>query len=178
MIFHCNEKTLIVIFSIVLILSGCSGKSGKTLATEPGSTTSHSKEVKPGAPVKLVSTSNISITPNQPTQINVELETSEMNGYLELDLLPSQGLDIGDTPNHQTLNVTNIIKIPMTLLVRTDGRYYLNIHIRINNGESSSTRILALIVHAGEKAETKTQFKKPTEENVVSLPAEEKISSQ
>ena len=179
MVFHANEKKLIAIFSIVLMFSGCSGKSDNTTTTHSVAT-SYPKEAKPGAPVKMVSPSSISINPSQLTQINIELETSEADGYLELDFLPSQGLDIGNTPKHQDVNLSNtsILKIPVTLFTHADGRYYLNMHVRINNSESSSTRTLALIVQAGAKAGKKMQFKKPAQENVVSLPAEEKISSQ
>ena len=179
MVFHANEKKLIAIFSIALMFSGCSGKSDNTTTTHSVAT-SYKKEAKPGALVKMVSPSIISINPSQLTQINIELETSGEDGDLELDFLPSQGLDIGNTPKHQTVSLSNtpLLKIPVTLFAHADGRYYLNMHVRISNSESSSTRTLALIVQAGAETGKNIQFKKPADENVVSLPAEEKISSQ
>lgn len=174
-----NLKKLAAIFFITPILLNCSGESQATTIRSPESK-NYAKVAKPGAPVKLVSEASVFINANQPTQIIIELETSELGGYLGIDFIAGNGLEILNTETHQTLDLSSnsLIKFPVTLLAYTDGRYYLNMQVRVENGESSSTRTLALIVQAGNGADKKIQFKKMSEADVISMPAQEKISTQ
>lgn len=174
-IFYTLKKLAAVLLGASLLLN-CSGKPEAT-ASHSRASKSYAKEAKPGAPVKLVSGSSIAINSAQPTQIIIELETSEFDGSLDIDFVPGNGLDILDTATHQTVNLSNTpsIKFPVTLIAHTDGRYYLNMHIQAENSESSSSRTLALIVQAGAEADEKSKLKKTPGENVISLPAHEKI---
>ena len=171
-----KQKELMVLIFIAPILFNCSGKSEAT-TSGPFTSKSHSKTVKPGAPVKLVSESLISVNPGQQTSITIELETDRLNGYLDLHFVPSQGLDVLNTDAHQMVNLSNTqtIKIPVTLLAQTDGRYYLNMHINMESDELRSSRTLALIVQVGAETAEEIKLQKTSEENVISLPAHEKI---
>jgi len=172
-----NLTKLAAVFFITAILLNCSGKPEDATTRSPESK-NYTKAAKPGAPVKLVSDANVFINPNQPTQIIIELETSELGGYLGIDFIPGSGLEILNTETHQTVNLSDTpsIKFPVTLIAHSDGRYYLNMQIRVENSELSSNRTLALIVQAGSESDEKIKLKKTSGENVISLPAQEKIS--
>jgi hypothetical protein len=175
-------KKLVALVFIASILFNCSGKSES--AADTVTPKNHSKVAKPGAPVTLVSDSRVVVNAGQPTKINVELkiserQTNELDGYLEINFVSSQGLDILETATYQRVNLTNTpIIFPVTLHAYTDGRYYLNLHIHIENGGSVSSRVLAVIVQVGAESDERIQFKKTSGENIISLPAQEKISTK
>jgi hypothetical protein len=175
MAFFYPLKKIVIIIFIASTFLGCSGKS-ESLTSRSQSLKNYAKEPKPGAPVKLISDSIVSINPGQATRVVIELEAHEREGQLDIDFVPSDGLTILDTDSRQTISLSDSlpIKFPVTLLAHTDGRYYLNMHIRIENGESSSNRALALIVQLGAESDT-IKFKKADGVNVISLPAQEKI---
>ena len=177
MIFLNGLKQLTIVLFVTVILFSCSVKPENDAAhlTKPSIRV---KAAKPGAPIKLISESIITINPNELSQINIELQTMELGGYLEIDFLPVSGLNLVNTEAHLSLEiVSQTVKLPVTLLAPMKGRYYLNMHTRIKDGESSSTRALAIIVQVGEQKDKDVQFKKISGENVISLPAQEKISA-
>ena len=170
-------KKLPIIFFATAILFSCSAKPENNSANirKPDI---RSKSAKPGASIKLVSKSIVSINPNEPSPFDIELQTTELGSYLEIDFLPVSGLNLVNTNVHQSLEVVSqSIKFPVTLFASGKGRYYLNIHIRIKDGDSNSTRTLALIVQVGDQQNEAVQFKKASDESVISLPAQEKISA-
>lgn len=138
------------------------------------------KEVKPGAPVKLISPSIIYINPNEQTPAEILLEVKETSGELQIELSSSAELNLLDTTMQQTISLTSssTVKIPVTLLATANGRYYLKIHVRINNGDGTSARNLAVIIQVGPVTEKTVQLKKASGEHVISLPAHETISTQ
>lgn len=167
---------------IMVCLFGCSGKA------EPDvyklTQTTHSKEVKskatkPGAAIKLISPSLISVSPNQQVHVDIILETKVASGELLIDISKSDGLDLLDTPIQKSIKVISSvpIKTPITLLAINNGRYYLNMHVQLNNGDSISTRSLTVIIQVGPPANKAIQLKKTAGENVISLPVQETISN-
>jgi hypothetical protein len=110
----------------------------------------------------------------------VILDIKEPSGSLNVELSASNGLDLVATPIQQNINFvqSGAIKIPVKLHADANGRYYLNLHANVNNNDLSSTRNLAVIVQVGAEVEKSPEFKKITNDNVISLPAQETISNQ
>jgi hypothetical protein len=166
----------------VVCLFSCHEKS--TAIAQPNKIAAHAKEskkeIKPGAAIKLVSGTITTLNANELTQVELLFEVKEPLGTLSLELSPTNGLEVLDTQMQQSINLTpsTPIKIPVKLRAMTNGRYYLNIQAGIDNGESSSTRNLALIVQVGAEQEKAMQFKKAAGDNVIKLPAQETILNQ
>lgn len=140
------------------------------------------RESKPGAAIDLISSSIVSINPNELTQIKLLFDVKEPSGILSLEFFAGEGLDLLDTKMVQQINlpVSSPIELPIKMRAIVDGRYYLNIHANIANGDSPSMRNLAVIVQVGAevKAEKSIQLKQTSGEKVISLPAQETISNQ
>ena len=168
-------------FALLFIAAffGCMEKSvTEIIATsKPVQTT---KTTKPGAAIKLVSNSLISITTNELAHTDIVLETMESRGELIIDFATSQGLSLKNinTPQSIKLDGSTPIKIPVSLIATSNGRYYLNMHISLNNADTISVRNLAVIVQVGPLVEKAVKLQKTAGENIISLPAQETISSQ
>jgi len=164
---------------IILVLMGCMEKS----VIEPSEslkTNQPTKTTKPGAAIKLISNSLISVTANEQINTEIALEIAEPNGELIIDFSPSQGLRLVNTITPQAIPFYSSapIKIPVTLIAATNGRYYLNMHISLKVADVISARNLALIVQVGSSVDKSVQLKKTAGENIIVLPAQETISSQ
>lgn len=176
--------TMAFILSIsYLCLCGCHPKA------EPETqAATRVKEAKPGAAIKLISSSLVTMNANEITSFELVLDIKDSAGALGLELSATNGLELLETQVKQTiqLNQASHIQLPIKLRALENGRYYLHIHTAVQNDESLSTRNLALIVQVGPQAlsnETasphlQTQFKKGGNENVKVLPAQETISNQ
>lgn len=174
---YSATKSLLFSF-IILALVGCIEKPAtETALSKP---VQAAKTAKPGAAIKLVSNSQISIAANELLDTEIVLETMESTGELTIDFSPSQGLTLNNTNTHQTIRFNNssAIKIPVSLLATANGRYYLNMRISLNNEDSISVRNLAMIVQAGPLAEKAVKLQKTASENIIVLPAQETISGQ
>jgi hypothetical protein len=138
------------------------------------------KTAKPGAAIKLVSDSMISIAANERVPTDIVLDAMESGGELTLEFYPTQGLSVVNTSIRQTikLDAASPIKIPIVLMAPANGRYYLNMHISLHNGDAALARKLALIVQVGPVVDRAVSHQKITGENVIVLPAQETISSQ
>jgi hypothetical protein len=163
---------------VIVVLLGCMEKPVvETTLSKPVQTT---KTTKPGAAIKLVSSSLISITANELVDTEIFLETMEPRGELSIEFSPSQGLILKNPNTPQTIKFdsSSAIKIPVSLLATANGRYYLNMRISLNNTDSISVRNLAMIVQVGPLTEKAVKLQKTAGENIIVLPAQETISSQ
>jgi hypothetical protein len=138
------------------------------------------KTAKPGAAIKLISNSSISAAAHELIQTEIALEIAEPGGELFIEFFPSQGLSLHNTITPQIIQFepSAPVKIPVTLMAETNGRYYLNMHIRLKVGDEISARTLAVIVQVGSSVIPSVQLKKSVGENIIVLPAQETISSQ
>lgn len=173
-------KILVSGLALVYLLSCHEQPTASSQSKTAGKTAVHVKEAKPGAAIKLSSNSIVFINANELTQIELMLDVKESSGSLNIELSPTNGLDIVETQMYQSINLGSsaAIKIPVKLRANTNGRYYLNIHASVNNNDLFSTRNLAVIVQVGAEIEKSPQLKKITNDNVISLPAQETISNQ
>jgi predicted FMN-binding regulatory protein PaiB len=129
----------------------------------------------------LVSSSLIAATANQLVRTEIALEAMESSGgELVIDFSASQGLSMENMRTPQTIKFAGSapIKIPVVLRAASNGRYYLNMHISLNNADAISARNLALIVQVGPVVEKAVKLQKTTGDNIIVLPAQETISSQ
>ncbi len=175
---YSATKSVLALFVTVALL-GCMEKP-VTEATMPSKSVQATKTTKPGAAIKLVSNSLISITANELVHTEVVLEAMESGGELIIDFATSQGLSLKSISTPQTIKFAGSapVKIPVSLIATTNGRYYLNMHISLNNADVISVRNLAVIVQVGPLVEKAVQLQKTTGENIILLPAQETISSQ
>mgnify|MGYP006910062743 CR=1 FL=1 len=166
-------------FCVTAALFGCMEKP-VTEVTLPSKSVQATKTTKPGAAIKLVSNSLISITANELVHTEVVLEAMESGGELIIDFSSSQGLSLENISSPQTIKFDGSapVKIPVSLIATTNGRYYLNMHISLNNADTISVRNLAVIVQVGPLVEKAVKLQKTADENIIALPAQETISSQ
>lgn len=166
-------------FCVTAALFGCMEKP-VTEVTLPSKSVQATKTTKPGAAIKLVSNSLISITANELVHTEVVLEAMGSGGELITEFSTSQGLNLENTSTPQAIKFDSSapIKIPVSLVATANGRYYLNMHISLNNVDAISVRNLAVIVQVGPLAEKAVKLQKTAGENIVVLPAQETISSQ
>ena len=175
-----NYITKVTALSLIFtVLFSCSGKS-EVSSAKVHQTGINLKERKPGASIKLVSAAIVFINPNEQTPVDLEFEVGDTGAQIEIDFEPTDGLSLVNRDPSQSINMSAFptVKRSVSLLAPANGRYYLNMHVRMNNGDKQTARILALIVQVGTDADPKMKLKKPSEENVISLPAQEKISTQ
>lgn len=166
-------------FFVILSLFGCMKKS--VIESSEFIKSNHlTKTTKPGAAVKLMSNSLISVTANERIHTEIALEIAEPSGELVIDFSPSQGLRLENTITPQTIQFDSSapIKIPVTLIAATNGRYYLHMHISLKVADVISARNLALIVQVGPYVDKPIQLKKTAGENIITLPAQETIYGQ
>lgn len=163
----------------IAALLGCMEKSVTEFPT-PIKSIQSTKTAKPGADIKLVSNALIAIMANELAHTDIVLETMESSGELIIEFFPSQGLSLKNTSTPHVIKFDSSapIKIPVSLAAMTNGRYYLNMHISLNNMDSISVRNLAVIVQVGPLAEQAVKLQKTVGENIIVLPAQETISSQ
>jgi hypothetical protein len=173
--------TLFAISLLVLCSPACSEKSqsnvkqSMTPVKEP-----RGKAIKPGAAVKLVSPSIVYIKAGEKSFVEILLETKENLGKLSIELSAPSELDLSDTSLKTTINLPSrsAVKIPVNLLASANGRFYLNLLARVSSADTATIRNLTLIVQVGPEPVKTLQLKKTSGENVISLPAQETISSQ
>ncbi|MET0357646.1 MAG: hypothetical protein ABW044_12770 [Cellvibrio sp.] len=178
MAFFTYVKILAAMFLFTSFFWGCSGKSDIN-ATPVQKPAKHFSMGKPVAPIKLISAPVAYIDADKETPVDIELEVAGVAGILEIDFVPVDGLMLVDTNAHQSRNLfdSSHIKFPIKLRA-TNGRHHLNMHIRVHNDETSLARVLTLIVQAGAETDTRMQLKKISGENIITLPAQEEISTQ
>lgn len=138
------------------------------------------KAIKPGAAIKLISPAIVYINPGEKSAIDILLETKKSLGELSIELSAPAELELLDTPLKKIVNLpsNNAIKIPVNLVASANGRFYLNLLARISAADTASVRNLTLIVQVGPEPAKTLQLKKTSDENIISLPAQETISSQ
>ena len=177
------EHFLIVIFACALI-NACAPKHEASVANSSQTSSLIKKEIKPGAQVSLDSPTLVSINPNQATNINLSLKTPATLGKMHVDIIPGDGLQLLNTTSSYNLTLDGSANYPFVaqLLAPNNGRFYLNLHISLDNGETISSRALAVIVQVGPSVEESLQsnklLKTSTSEHVISLPAEETVTNK
>jgi hypothetical protein len=172
--------SLATIFLLALSTSACSDKSQSNIKQSATSVKeTREKAIKPGAAIKLISPSIIYINPGEKSSTEILLETKESFGELDIEISAPVELELLDTSLKTTINLpSNAIKIPISLLASANGRFYLKVLARINAADRDSFRNLSLIVQVGPEPVKTLQLKKTSDENIISLPAQETISSQ
>jgi hypothetical protein len=142
------------------------------------------KAAKPGAPVGLASANLVVINLNKTTRVDIFLNVKAITGAMHVDVKPSEGLQLIKVMTAQDfkLDTNGKYNLSVDLLAVNRGRYYLNLQAQINDGESVSSRSLAVIIQVGspvdDNQKSEKTLKQTTNENIISLPAQESISSQ
>lgn len=174
-----SVKNMAFTLLIFLALTGCEEKA-TTDSLAPLIANPSTKNAKPGASIWLRSTSPLYITPYDLVHTDIFLETSESSGELTIHFSPSEGLTLKNMDSQQFIKLdgSGSIKIPLSLHTTSVGRYYLNMHITVNNADTVSVRNIAVIVQAGAILEKNIKLEKVTGENIIRLPTKETISGE
>ena len=185
--FTMKNTLLIILICCFCTLVACQQKNGQNAHDvrvkefqSPHATT-HKKEVKPGTAVSLASANLVTINANQTTAIIVLLKAQAAAGTIHVETNTSEGLQLisGEEARDLSLNPDGYYQLPVSLLALGNGRYYLNLQVTINNDEYVSSRVLAVIIQVGPLADainlSPKMLKPITNENLISLPAQESI---
>ena len=181
---------MLLIFVILGLfpIIGCQQEAGQEmLATSPPKLEStpaiaRKKGAKPGAPVSLASANMVAVSENKTSDIVVLLKAQAASGIIHVELKSSEGLQLMSSVETRDihLNTDGYYHVTARVLAVNNGRYYLKLHVTIDNGEYSSSRVLAVIVQVGPLAEDSQSpsqmLKSNNSENVISLPAQENIN--
>jgi hypothetical protein len=139
------------------------------------------KNLKPGAPVILLSHDIKILNENSPSPVEIALKTEIKQGSMRVVLHPSAGLELKNenTTFYFELADKGIHTVTTNLLAATQGRYYVNLQIDIDDGEHLSSRVLAVIVQVGVLQKVSEKFEQAvnssTADKIISLPAQEVI---
>jgi hypothetical protein len=136
---------------------------------------------KPGAGVKLKSVAPIYIATPGVSEQTLVLLSSNTSGDMAIDVSADEGISIISPERHFqfTLQANGEYSVPLTLNVTQEGRFYVQLHITINNNGQLSTRAIAAIVQVGAPAVKSQKAAVHTvneTEAVISLPAQETIA--
>jgi|GEM_PF-667535 len=185
-----NKLLLLMLVLGCWMLSACQQKNSQSnhpdtrVAEVSSAALKTTKDAKPGAKVRLASSSIVTLAAAKTTSIEILLNAQVDDGNMHVELNPSEGLQLlGDKASYDfTNNVDGQYKLKVDLYAANDGRYYLNLHTGITAGDASSSRSLAVIVQVGavtaiDEQPTKA-LQKASGEKVISLPAEERITTQ
>lgn len=162
----------------------CAPKQEQSVANKLHLPSMSKKEIKPGASVSLESTAIININANQRTDIKLALKTPVSSGTMHVDVIPGDGLQVLNAPTTYDVTLDGSASYPYKadVFAPNNGRFYLNLHVTLDNAEVISSRSLAAIIQVGPIAEESLQssklLKTSSGENIISLPAEETVTHQ
>lgn len=159
----------------LLSLVGCNEK----LSESPVKVVATNKAGKPGAGINIASASVLYVNPNEVLRTEIIFEVAKINSKIQVELTASEGVELlgserifmiekatGDSP-----------KIPLEIIAKTNGRFYVYFRCVQYDGETTSVRNLAVIIQSGNEPVKALQQEKPSGENLIVMPAEETISS-
>lgn len=179
-----NILLMILIFCL-FPTAGCQQKGEQEVIAAPlhkSQLLTRTKTAKPGAPVSLVSANRITINENKESTVIVLLKAQSASGTIDVQISSSEGLQVLSRAEllDVHLNADGYYQLPVSVLAPRNGRYYLNLQVIISNSENVLSRALAVIVQVGlpgEANQVPMQMMKPvTDENIISLPAQETIN--
>lgn len=176
-----NQTIMSIVYRLMLLVS-CASLFGCGQDTEfayPHKYDLRAKEFKPGAAIQLLSDSLLTIDASQEVQVKVHLSSPKIGEEMAVDFSTTPGLMLVATQLHQDIGFSTAasIEIPVRLLAKANGRYYLKMRIELHDGAIVSYRNLAVIVQVGPVADKAAKLHKSAEQNVIVLPAQETISS-
>jgi hypothetical protein len=158
--------------------------------TETSAVSSHSsvkaKYTKPGADVRLVNATPLLAEPGQVGKVELLLDTAHEQGVMHVKLSADQELILLSQPDvvEFTLTPGGSYVIPLQFMAQTPGRFYVRLQVSLEANGQTQARSLAIAVQVGDATtELQSQQQKAAHsssadgDNVISLPAQETISS-
>lgn len=172
-----------------LLLCGCKAEDlTRDVAEAPNQSQQKQSPGKPGAPVSLENPQPFYVDEAGIYEFEIGLlvsspiETSDPNGIIRVLVSSESGVELISTPSvfEFVYSPTGEYRLPLKVNVQKLGRHYIKLHIALNENGQISTRSLIAIVQAGNtpvKAQKATTIKSSAANDVISLPAQESISS-
>lgn len=181
----------LMFFSLLLLtlLLGCNRSAPESSASisESGAPIAKEKSTaaqfrgKPGAPVSLKNQQPIYIDTPGVIDLNLLLATAKQNGIMQVDIVAGEGIELHSTQLHFEFALVRdgIYELPLRVAIAAEGRYYINLQVRILNGDERENRAITAIVQVGVPA---ARSDKPRlapaatagdESGVIELPAQE-----
>src|SRR5690606_21171470 len=122
---------------LCLAIAGCMGGTAGTSEPDPSATahgfTPAHPAGKPGARVNLEDATPEEITPGAVASREVRLRADYSGGILQVQVTAEEGLEIVSQQREFrfVLEPDNRYSLPLDLFAARPGRYYLNLHIRV-----------------------------------------------
>lgn len=179
-------KKLIVMASVlsVFLLGACQQKPAQVDAITSGKPVAATKNLKPGAQVSIASENVIVIAANQLTTSEVMLAAELDDATMTVSVAAGEGLHLSGTLETYDFISNPDGKYPLKVVLfgADPGRYYVNLYATINKNSELSSRSMTLIVQVGDSLPTselsQKTLNKISNENIISLPAQERITNQ
>jgi hypothetical protein len=170
--------------------------SGQAGVSRPGPVIA--KGGKPGAAVDLLERQPFSILSGERVSLPIVLTTAYSEGEMSVTISADDALNIGEGQLAFSfdLSKTKELLLPLEVQAEKPGRFYINLHVELISGGQKLSRILAVIVVAGQQGDDvidtniksaakldlseqkKMSVTSSSIEQVISLPAEERIVTE
>lgn len=137
---------------------------------------------KPGASVILKDTKPLYAATPGIYEYSIVLLSSYVSGEMIVDISTSDDISFLSSNRHFEFSMQPQAeyKVPLTLDVNKEGRFYIQLHVSITADGQHATRAIAVILQVGEpelKAQKMTSKSAAGEsDSIITLPAQETIS--
>jgi hypothetical protein len=178
---------LILTALMAMSVCGCSDKSffeknandGVVQAQENRESKPH--HGKPGASVRLVHSQPFYLESPGVADLDLLLSAAASAGNMQVDISVGQGLELLSAQSRFDFVLANggIYKLPLQISAAGEGRFYINLHVRITNDQQHETKVIAAMIQVGALAAR--TFKKQDDDlnddepAVMDLPAQETV---
>ena len=142
-------------------------------APKPADSNFNGHAFKPGASLFIVGPGTHQLEENKTALLNIELNTSAIEGHLRIELKPDTGIRLLNNSRVWEFESSGKnIHLPLQLRTGAAGRYFIHIFATEQKADGRElARALAIMIQVGEEA---IRQPKPTPK-VISLPAQETI---
>ena len=176
---------LVLTALMAMWMCGCSDKSffGKKInaGVVPAQENRESKPSrgKPGASVRLENSQPFYLESPGIADLDLLLSAAASAGNMQVDVAVGQGLELFSAQSRFDFVLANggIYKLPLQISAAGEGRFYINLHVRITNGQQQ-TKVISAVIQVGAlaaRALKKQDGLNDDESAVIDLPAQETV---
>jgi len=168
----------------VIVLIACKQESiSKEMQPSAGQTEHRHSPGKPGASVSLKNSQPLFLSKTGVYEYGIDLLSGFSTGLMTVTVSSNGTIELISTQSQFEFSpdASGEYHIPLKIHVREPGRHYIQLHVSLNETDRVSTRALTAIVQVGEsspKLQKAAQASSKPADGVISLPAQETISSQ
>lgn len=178
---------LVLTALMAMLVCGCSDKSffGKKINAgvvhAQENRESKPSRGKPGASVRLENSQPFYLESPGIADLDLLLSTAASAGNMQVDVAVGQGLELFSSKSRFDFVLVNggIYKLPLQISAAGEGRFYINLHVRITNGQQQQTKVITAVIQVGALAARALKKQddglNDDESAVIDLPAQETV---